>query len=68
MTTIVDEEDRTVHSSTGILGPEQFGVNRSVDHRFDLPLDRLSPGAYLLRFTVGADRHTAARDVRFVVR
>ena len=64
-TTIVDDDDQTIHRAEETL---EFGASRSADHRFDLPTDRLSSGAYLLRFTATAGQHTASRDVRFVVR
>ena len=30
--------------------PAEFDATRAADHRFDLPIDDLAPGAYLLRF------------------
>ena len=67
-TTIIDDGDQQVHSANEALPPDQFGEARSVDHRFELPLDRLKPGAHLLRFTLSGGAHTVAREVRFVVR
>lgn len=67
-TIIVNDKDVEVLSEARSLSPEQFAAARAVDHRLELPLDRLSAGSYLLRFTAGAAKESVARDVRFVVR
>jgi VWFA-related protein len=67
-TTLVDERDQAVYSGTISLGSADFGVARAGDHRFDVPIDDLAPGAYLLRFEAAAGSQTASREVRFVVR
>jgi hypothetical protein len=68
-TTIVSELDREVLGAGESLGAERFlGAARAVEHRFDLPVDRLPPGACLLRFIGRAGTQTASREVRFVVR
>ena len=67
-TEIVDDSDTAVHTTEQTLPSEQFGSTRTADCRFTLPLDRLPPGAYLLRATARAGQASAARDVRFSVR
>ena len=68
VTAIVDELDEVIYSGETVLGPEQFGAGLPADHRFDVPVERLRPGAYLLRFTAAAGKNFATREVRFVVR
>ena len=65
---VVDDTNATVHTSEQALPSEQFGATRAADFRFTLPLDRLLPGAYVLRITARAGEASAARDVRFLVR
>ena len=67
-TTIVDEQDRAVHTANETLEAAHFTGESGVEHRFDLPIDRLAPGAYLLRFEASASGKPVTRDVRFVVR
>jgi hypothetical protein len=67
-TTIVDERDETVFNVKSPLVADGFGRARTADHRFDVPADHLTPGAYLLRFEATAGRETVSREVRFVVR
>ena len=67
-TTIVNEQDREVHAAREMIEPAQVDAAGAVDHRFELPLDRLPTGAYLLRFTLGEGEKSTTRHVRFVVR
>ena len=67
-TTIVNDQDKTVFSASRPLGPSDFTAGRAADHRFDLPIEDLLPGAYLLRFEAVAGKLTASKDLRFVVR
>ncbi|CAN5726122.1 hypothetical protein BH24ACI5_BH24ACI5_16230 [soil metagenome] len=68
VTSLEDEHDRTVSSAKSTLPPEEFDASRAIDHRFEVPVEDLAPGAYLLRFEASAGKETASRDVRFVVR
>lgn len=67
-TTIVNDQDRTVFTATRPVEPPEFSPARAADHRFDVPIDDLPAGAYLLRFEAGIGKFTVARDLRFVVR
>ena len=67
-TTIVDQQDRTVHAAKEMLDASAFTGSAGVDHRFELPIDRLTPGSYLLRFEATAVGKPVVREVRFVVR
>ncbi|MDQ3070112.1 MAG: VWA domain-containing protein [Acidobacteriota bacterium] len=68
-TTIINEQDRSVHAATETLDGARFTGEAGVEHRFDLPIDSLAPGAYLLRIEAkGASQASASREVRFVVR
>ena len=67
-TTIINDQDRTVVKATRAVEPSDFDATRAADHRFDLPIQNLPPGAYLLRFEAAAGKLAASRDLRFVVR
>jgi hypothetical protein len=67
-TTIVNEQDATIHAVTDTLEAARFSGEGGVEHRFNLPVDRLEPGAYLLRFQATAAAKAVTREVRFVVR
>ena len=67
-TSIVNEQDRMVFKATRAVEPSDFDATRAADHRFDLPIQDLPPGAYLLRFEAAAGKLAASRDLRFVVR
>jgi VWFA-related protein len=65
--TIIDSQGGTVHQAAETLGPERFAVDRGVDYRLDLPLDRLVAGPHLLTITATAGKAAALRVVRFEV-
>jgi hypothetical protein len=65
---IVDAATQAVIDESMILEPARFGSPRSVDCPFQLPLSRLAEGEYLLTIEANADRTSARREVRFVVR
>ena len=67
-TTIINEQDRTVVKATRTVEPSEFEADRAADHRYDIPIDDLAAGAYLLRFEAAAGSARASRDLRFVVR
>jgi hypothetical protein len=67
-TTIVDQQDRTVHTAKEMLDASAFTGSAGVDRQFDLPIDKLTPGSYLLRFEATGAGKPIAREVRFVVR
>ncbi len=67
-TQILDAGGAVVASGTTQLAAPDFADGHGAEHRYELPLRLLQPGAYLLRFVaVGAER-TVTRDVRFSVR
>ena len=49
------------------LGSDEFGADRTLDYRFDIPMARLKPGPHLLTIDVTGPA-SARRDVRFDVR
>lgn len=65
---ILDAATRSVVDETTTLEPARFGSRRSADCPFQLPLSRLAEGEYLLTIEANADRISARREVRFVVR
>jgi VWFA-related protein len=67
-TTIVNAEDREMYRATETVPVEGFGPGRARDMTVELPLERLAPGPYLLRLQASAEKHQAAREVRFFVR
>jgi hypothetical protein len=67
-TTIVNAEDREMYRATETVPVEAFGPGRARDLTLELPLERLAPGPYLLRVEASAEKHQAAREVRFFVR
>lgn len=68
VTTIVDQQDRVLHSTKDTLGADRFAGGAGVDQYVEVPVDRLAPGAYLLRFEATTTGKPITREVRFVVR
>jgi hypothetical protein len=66
---IVDRSGRVAFERADAIAADRFNRHRAADYDFALPIDRLSPGAYLLTFhaTLGPDV-AATREVRFIVR
>lgn len=68
-TRITTESDAVVHRRSTTYSAADFGTALAVEHRFELPLNRLEPGHYLLTFAATTERgDTATREVRFSVR
>jgi VWFA-related protein len=65
-TVVLDENNRQVHLSEGVMS--QLANGFSADHLFRMPLQQLEPGAYLLRFELTADKTQVRREARFYVR
>ena len=65
---IADTSDRVVLDETTSLSDDRFTGNRSADYRFELPVDRLERGEYLLTIEASQRQHVARRGVRFTVR
>jgi hypothetical protein len=66
-TIIQDRPGVEVSRDTRELPVELFATNRMVDHRATLPLTRLQPGDYLLRFDVRSGSQIDQSRVRFTV-
>ena len=67
-TTIMNDQGRLVVRASRTLEAFNFNAARAADHRYDLPINDLATGAYLLRFEAAAGNSTFSRDLRFVVR
>jgi hypothetical protein len=65
---VVDSRDQPVVEQLRTFEANAFGANRSADFQFDLPMDRLAPGSYVLTITASLGERTVRRDVRFEVR
>jgi VWFA-related protein len=67
-TRVVNDRNVAVVRDTQTLAPERFGLARTADVRYVLPLTTLAPGEYLLTFEATLGKATARRDVRFTVK
>ena len=65
---ILDDHDTSVYRQETRLAAGQFGASRAVDFSVEVPVDRLSPGQYVLGVEARHGNETARRDVRFTVR
>jgi len=69
-TRIVNEKDETVSTTSETLAVDRFAAGRRMESSFELPLDRLPPGAYLLTFeaTMRQGQRSTGRAVQRPVR
>jgi hypothetical protein len=67
VTTIRTATDEMVFNRSQPVGSDEFGADRALDYRFELPMARLKPGPHLLTIDVTGPA-SARRDVRFDVR
>jgi len=65
--TITDEADRRVFSVSESLPPDRFNQHHTAPFQFELPLDRLGAGRYLLTIEVPQGSKPPRRHVRFEV-
>jgi VWFA-related protein len=66
---VLDRQLREVASLPDVLAADQFAAPaRSADGRFELPLEPLAPGSYVLRIDAAAGQTTARREVPFSVK
>jgi VWFA-related protein len=65
---ILDDGSREVDAGRTVFSAEQFTPTGAVDARFALPLDLLSPGAYVLRLEASAGTVSSSRALRFRVK
>jgi hypothetical protein len=63
--TILDAAGKPVFNQTDPVAVESFGTDRSAEHQFRVPLNKLEKGEYLMAFEATAGKNTARRDVRF---
>jgi VWFA-related protein len=68
VTRVLDESNQAVVIERVELGGTRFERNRTADYRWSLPLDRLTPGGYLLTIEATMGTKALRRDVRFTVR
>lgn len=66
--TILDDNDAAVFTTSAVLAPTRFTVDRAADFTLDLPLTNLKPGQYALTFGTTMGQATARRDVVFTVK
>jgi hypothetical protein len=66
---ILDAKDKAVFENSTKLEPGPFTADGFADYRLPLPLDKLGPGAFVLRLEASrSGATTVKRDVRFGVR
>jgi VWFA-related protein len=67
-TRIVDSRNQSVFEQRAPLFDAAAAGPKSADHEVTLPLEKLSPGEYLLTFQAGGQKPAASRDMRFTVK
>ena len=65
---ILDHNLKEVTAKPMTLDPEEFSKTSAADLRFAIPMDTLSPGAYVLRVEAQSSGAPSTRDVRFSVK
>jgi len=65
---IVDATGASAFASLETLGGERFGKMRAADVRFDVPVAKFAPGAYLLTIETVAGTATKRREIRLAVK
>ena len=64
---VLDHQLRELIAEPVAVAADRFAADGSAELRFNLPLDRLQPGSFVLRVEAARDRSTVQRDVRFSV-
>lgn len=64
---VLNQRDEIVLETTTDLEAARFSTQREADHRLSLPLDRMTPGEYLLTIEGAAADKTVRQEVRFGV-
>jgi hypothetical protein len=64
---VLDHQLREVLAEPVAVAADRFATDHSAEVRFNLPLDRLQPGSFVLRVETSRDGSTIRRDVRFSV-
>ena len=52
---LTDDSDRVVYRTSEPFGRDRFDAARLARHLFDVPIDRLTPGRFLLTVAEAAD-------------
>lgn len=65
--TVIDAGGRVVFSQTTTLTPADFAGTRAAEGVFELPLETLAPGPYLLAVEATTGRSTVRRELRFAM-
>jgi hypothetical protein len=62
---IADATNRIVHRASDTLERAAFANGRMTPYRFDVPVEHLAPGSYLLTIEARAGEHSSQRQIRF---
>jgi VWFA-related protein len=65
---VLDQQLREIVTEPVTLTADRFQPDGSAEARFDLPLGRLQPGAFVLRVDAARDSSATRREVPFTVR
>jgi hypothetical protein len=65
---IVDRDTQEVAGEDRTIPPAAFGAGRSADYLYELPLEHLGPGEFLLTLRLTRGGVSMDRNVRFTVR
>jgi hypothetical protein len=66
---VIDSRDSVTFERVDSLNASRFAQSRAADYRFELPMDRIPPGSYVLTLEASLGVGPAVRrDVRFNVR
>ena len=65
---IRDGRDAVVFETRQTLNADRFDATRAAEYRLTVPMDKLTPGPYLLTIEAKLKKETVRRDVRFEVK
>ena len=65
---VMDHQLREVLAEPLVVPADRFATDNSAETRFDLPLGKLQPGAFVLCVEATRDSSTVRREVPFTVR
>ena len=65
---LTDDGDRIVYRTSEPFGRDRFDPARLARHLFDVPIDRLTPGRFLLTVEAALAGRTVRRDAPFVIK
>ena len=67
-TRITDDNDQVVSRTSEAFGRERFDAARLASHLFDVPIDRLKPGRFLLTVEAALAGRTVRRDALLTIK